>query len=72
MITPTAHEKNEWRRLSDAAWACGNIAIRDRYRDAAGISAGEQMTMARFDRLQEGYRNWLNHGVFPATIHQAA
>jgi hypothetical protein len=65
MITPNQHEKNEWSRLAQAAYSAGKNPIGHRYSVAASIPNDYQMTVARFDELQEGYRNWLINNTFP-------
>jgi len=65
MITPNQHEKNEWSRMAQAAYGADKNSIGHRYSAAASIPNDYQMTIARFDELQTGYRAWLVNNIFP-------
>jgi len=64
MMTPTEHEKREWSRMAQAAYAIGNNDIGHKYSMAATLRIGEPMHVTTFDRLQSGYRQWLNWNDF--------
>ena len=65
MITPTQHEKNEWSRLAQAAYAIGSNTVGHRYSGAASIPTNARLSDAQFDELQTGYRSWLVDNVLP-------
>ncbi len=67
MITPNQHEKNEWSRMAQAAYATGEYnAVGHRYSVAASLPHTGTMTLAYFDELQSGYRSWLCWNDFKA------
>lgn len=65
-ITPSTHEKFEWSRMAQAAYAMNLNSIGHRYSAAASIPNGWAMPIGRFDQLQTGYRLWLNWGFAEA------
>jgi hypothetical protein len=65
MIRPTRHEKLEWARMAQAAYSAGINRIGHRYSGAASIPDDYALTVARFDELQSGYRDWLCFNRFP-------
>lgn len=66
MITPNQHEKSEWSRMARAAYAADHNDVGHRYSAAAALPIAAQMTIARFDDLQGGYRSWLCWNDFAA------
>jgi len=66
MMTPTQHEKNEWSRLAQHAYAYGHNAIGHRYSTAASLPHEGRLSVERFDLLQAGYRDWLVRGSLTA------
>ena len=68
-ITPTRHEKLEWARLAQAAYAIDRNDVGHRYSGAASIRDAQSIPVATFDYLQAGYRSWLIDNILPATIH---
>jgi hypothetical protein len=62
-MTPTEHEKAEWSRLAQAAYAAGYNSIGHRYSAAASLCRGCDMPIKTFDALQTGYRQWLLFGL---------
>ncbi len=64
-ITPTQHEKNEWARMAQSAYARGANSIGRRYSAAASLPRNSQMQLEYFDALQNGYREWLVSDSFP-------
>lgn len=60
--TPTEHEKNEWARMAQDAYAKGFNAIGHRFSAAAALPRGEKIPTARFDSLMADYRAWLIDG----------
>lgn len=62
MMTVNAHEKAEWSRLAQAAYAADRNAIGHQYSVAASLPNGGQISISRFDWLQRGYRGWLIGG----------
>lgn len=60
--TPTEHEKNEWARMAQDAYAKGFNAIGHRFSAAAALPRGEKIPSARFDSLMADYRAWLIDG----------
>ncbi len=61
-VTPTDHEKREWSRLAQAAYAAGYNQVGHRYSTAASMYRGQEMRVDQFDSLQSGYRGWLISG----------
>lgn len=72
MITVTEHEKAEWSRMAQAAYAVSRNDIGTRYSVAATLRRGEAMTAARFDALQAPYRAWLVFNEWPAAAQVEA
>lgn len=72
MMTPTEHEKREWARMARAAYGAGHNDVGHRFSAAAALRAGEAMPAARFNHLQDDYRNWLCYNQFPVSDHEAA
>ena len=65
MITPNQHEKNEWSRMAQAAYAADRNDIGHRYSTWASIRHNERMSSAIFDILQDDYRTWLISNNWP-------
>jgi len=65
MMIPTQHEKNEWSRLAQHAYAHGHNAIGHRYSTAASLPHDGRVPVEFFD-LQAGYREWLVFGSLTA------
>jgi hypothetical protein len=65
-IQPTNHEKSEWSRLAQAAYAAGENAIGHCYSCAASMPNGARTALKTFDALQDGYRGWLLDNKLPA------
>lgn len=61
-VTPTEHEKREWSRMAQAAYAADRNDIGHRFSGAAALRVGEAMLVAAFDALQTEYRAWLTFG----------
>lgn len=61
-IIPTHHEKMEWSRLAQAAYASGRNDIGHRFSVAATHRNQEPMDLMIFDALQADYRTWLIGG----------
>src|SRR4051812_33249768 len=61
-ITPTQHERNEWSRLAQAAYAADRNDLGHRYSIAASLPNGARLTCKKFDALQGPYRAWLVGG----------
>ncbi len=59
-MTPNAHERAEWLRLSQDAFMRCHYEIAQRFA-FAGYS--ESMPLAEFDSLQADYRAWLLNGA---------
>lgn len=62
LITPTEHEKAEWSRLAQAAYAQNINSIGHRYSVAASLCRNCGIPLKTFDALQSGYRQWLIGG----------
>jgi hypothetical protein len=62
-IQPTQHEKNEWSRLAQWAYARSWNDIGHRYSAAASLRHADTMDVRRFDQLQKLYRYWLVFGL---------
>ena len=60
MIQPTAHGRSEWARLAQDAYRSGRNGLGHRF-SVAAATPGE-MPLARYDALQETYREWLLTG----------
>lgn len=61
-IAPSAHEKAEWSRLAQAAYAVNLNSIGHKYSGAASIPNNAAIDIGYFDLLQSGYRAWLLSG----------
>lgn len=66
MITITQHEKDEWSRFAQAAYARRLVAVGHRFSAAASLPNGARMPVQQFDSLMRDYRAWLCFNVFPA------
>ena len=64
-MTPTRHEKLEWARMAQAAYAIDRNDIGHRFSGAASIRDADDMPLAMFDELQGQYRAWLIDNVMP-------
>lgn len=64
-ITVTQHEKNEWSRMAQAAYASGRNRTGHRYSAFAALPNNAQLRTDVFDTLQHNYRNWLTVGEYP-------
>lgn len=64
-VIPTDHEKAEWARLANAAYAANINAIGHRYSTAAALGSNCEMPRRSFDELQRGYQLWLSRGFDP-------
>ena len=58
---PTEHERAEWKRMAQSAYARGIEEVGNRYMSAATLQV---MPLARFDVLMGNYRAWLIDGIF--------
>lgn len=65
MIIPNQHEKMEWARMAQAAYFAYRSDVGHVFAVAATLRNNEEMDVARFDWLQDHYRNWLCFNVFP-------
>ena len=65
-VTPSHTDKMEWSRLAQSAYKAGRNDIGHRYSAAASMPKDHPVTVERYDSLQEGYRSWLNFGLFPS------
>lgn len=63
-ITPNQHEKDEWSRLAQHAYAHNHNAVGHTYSTAASLPRDGQIRLAYFDKLQDGYREWLIRGTY--------
>lgn len=64
-IVPNQHEKDEWSRIANAAYAAQRNEIGHQFSSFASMSNGCPLNIETFDMLQDVYRNWLNHNKFP-------
>lgn len=64
MITPTHHEKLEWARMAQAAYAASENFYGHRYSAAAALPDGTTLAADVYDTLQRLYRAWLVFGTF--------
>lgn len=64
-MTPTQHERAEWARMAQSAYATGHNAVGHRYSAAAAYPTA--MPIARFDALMSGYRAWLTFNEYPTS-----
>lgn len=65
-VTVTAHEKAEWSRFAQAAYAAGSNSTGHRFSALAALPDGSRMTSSVFDSVQYTYRAWLVFGEMPA------
>lgn len=61
-VTPTQHEKNEWSRMAQDAYANFHNFYGHRYSAYASIRREDQIPVEVFDTLQINYRIWLREG----------
>lgn len=61
-ITPTEHEKSEWSRMAQDAYARDLNDTGHKFSMAATLAKGEDCATAWFDALQTEYRAWLLDG----------
>lgn len=66
MITITQHEKSEWSRFAQAAYARRDNATGHRFSVAASVPHGYRMPVAHFDGLMRDYRARLCFNKFPS------
>lgn len=66
MITVTQHEKNEWSRFAQAAYARRDNATGHRFSVAASLPHGARMPVHQYDSLMRDYRAWLCFDELPA------
>jgi hypothetical protein len=66
LMHPNQHEKNEWSRMANAAYAVMRNDIGHTYSAAASLPRDGTMLAARFYKLQDAYRAWLVFDEFPA------
>lgn len=64
-ILPNQHEKAEWSRLASWAYANGHNEVGHCFSMAAALATGMEISLTRFDYLQEQYRGWLVFGTVP-------
>jgi len=64
-ITPTEHDKKEWSRMAQAAYAARLNSVGHKFSGAASIPKGAALPIKKFDELQKQYRAWLIDNVFP-------
>lgn len=62
MLTPTAHEKTEWSRFAQAAYAASMNSLGHMASAAASLPRDGRMSAAHFDALMDRYRAWLVFG----------
>jgi hypothetical protein len=60
--TPTAHEKAEWSRMAQDAYASDRNFYGHRYSGAAALRHDDTLPLTVFDTLQRVYRLWLVGG----------
>jgi hypothetical protein len=69
-ITPTEHEKREWRRMATAAYDLDLNDIGHRCSAYGALRIGESIPTQAFDEMQINYREWLITGFGKPTITQ--
>lgn len=62
MITILQHNKNEWSRMAQDAYAKGRDDFGQMFNSAASARTGAQIAVHQFDQLQSLYRAWLVFG----------
>ena len=67
-MVPTEHEKAEWSRLAQDAYANDRNDLGAKFSVSASYLKGESMTLAKFDELQRIYRQWLIGGLSSVTF----
>jgi len=65
IIKPTRHEKAEWSRLAQDAYARDMNTIGHAFSAHASRPHNWAMSIKQFDTLQAIYRAWLIHGTLP-------
>jgi hypothetical protein len=63
-LTPTAHEKSEWARCAQAAYARGCNEFGHKLSAAAALPNGASLDCETFDAIASIYREWLILNVF--------
>jgi len=61
-ISPSEHEKSEWSRMAQDAYARDFNDTGHKFSVAASLGRGAAMPLAQFDALQTEYRQWLIRG----------
>jgi hypothetical protein len=64
VMTVTDHERREWSRMAQAAYAVDRNDVGHRYSVASAIL--KETDVRTFDALMNGYRAWLVFGTWPA------
>ena len=59
------HNKAEWARMAEAAYAAGNQIVGLRFIVASTVPAEYDMSTEYFDSLQRQYRAWLCFNEMP-------
>lgn len=69
VIVPTEHEKSEWSRLAQAAYAVDRNDLGAKFSvSAACCGVGQSIPLHRFDELRRIYRQWLISGFSAVTF----
>ena len=64
LMTPTGHDKAEWARMAQSAYAAGRSDVGHRFSARAAMAEGDQLYVGEFDAYQSEYRAWLVFGTF--------
>lgn len=62
-IQPSRHEKAEWARLAQDAYAHGDTFLGNRFSAKAALPDGVELDLAAYDGLMLIYRQWLCFGL---------
>lgn len=65
-VRPTQHEKDEWLRMSAAAFNERLYLVGRRFAEVAALGPRADLRIDVFDSLQAEYRAWLVFGEWPA------
>jgi len=64
-MIPTQHEKDEWSRMAQTAYAARRNDAGHKFSVAASTPNGTAVSLQYFDALQSEYRAWLCFDEYP-------
>ena len=67
----TTREKQEWRRMADAAEKIGRHEVAQAFRESANADPYFRLPIAEYDYIMSQYRAWLCFNEYPADMTPA-